>query len=304
MSKQLPEFLPDLSFWVSKEPEYRTRYYSSIFRLIGSLGVLSFFMLLSEYTMAQATQQWVTAYKDEGGQYALGRKVVTDATGNVYVAGNSRNSNSNDDYLLIKYNPAGVQQWQSKYDGGSYDGLTDLVIDASGNLYLTGNSRNANNNDYATVKYNAAGEQQWVARYNGNFGTNSDDNATAMAVDAQGNVYVTGQSIGSATTNYSNYDYATVKYNAAGEQQWVARYSGNTTSLNNYSYDYATDIAVDKTGNVYVTGQSMGNVNNQNNDYDYATIKYNTAGVQQWVARYSGNTSNTNTYSYDIARAL
>src|ERR1051326_3387189 len=51
-----------------------------------------------------------------------------------------------------------------------------------------------------------------------------------MAIDSSGNVYVTGQSW---SANTSEYDYATVKYNADGQQQWVARsiVSGNPLLL-------------------------------------------------------------------------
>jgi hypothetical protein len=78
-------------------------------------------------------------------------------------------------------------------------------------------------------------------------------------------VYVTGSSIG------TNYDYATIKYNSSGVQQWVIRYNGPGNS-----YDYASSLAVDGSGNVYVTGVSFGS----GTYYDYATIKYSqTVGI-------------------------
>ena len=115
--------------------------------------------------------------------------------------------------------------------------------------------------------------EAWVARYNGP--GNDLDVAEAIAVDNSGNVYVTGRS---SDVDFSTH-YATIKYNSAGQQQWIARYYGPR----NYQ-DVPTGIAVDKSGNVYVTGYSFGS----GNTYDYATIKYNSDGQEQWVARYNG----------------
>ena len=87
-------------------------------------------------------------------------------------------------------------------------------------------------------------------------------------MDGSGNVYVTGQSIGSGTSN----DYCTIKYNSSGVQQWIARYDGPGNSD-----DWAYSIAVDGSGNVYVTGQSTGSGPGE----DYATIKYSQPiGIQ------------------------
>jgi len=122
---------------------------------------------------------------------------------------------------------------------------------------------------------NAQVTQEWVIRYNGP--GNGIDNAYSMAVDGLGNVYVTGSSYGgSGNTD----DYATIKFNSAGVQQWVVRYNGT----GDY-WDEAYSIAVDGSGNVYVAGRSWGGVYSE---YNYATIKYNSAGVQQWVKKYVG----------------
>src|SRR5439155_553137 len=123
------------------------------------------------------------------------------------------------------------------------------------------------------------GTGSMVARYNGP--GNAGDTAWAVAVDASGNVYVTGASVGSGTGK----DYATIKYNSSGIQQWVARYNGPA-----HANDYANAIAVDGSGNVYVTGGSGGSgVGCVPACDDYATIKYNSSGRQQWVARYNGS---------------
>src|SRR4029077_8424787 len=129
-----------------------------------------------------------------------------------------------------------------------------------------------------TVKYNSAEQQQWVARYNGL--ANGSDQAFAIDVDGAGNVYVTGQSLGSATS----YDYATVKYDASGAEDWVAHYDGPGSP-----WDSALAIAVDGSGNVYVTGTSFVSRTSS----AYATIKYSQSPsgtptptpCQVWVDR-------------------
>jgi Beta-propeller repeat len=74
-------------------------------------------------------------------------------------------------------------------------------------------------------------------------------------------------------------EYTTIKYNSAGQQQWVARYHG--TGNGN---DTAYALAIDSSGNSYVTGVSF----NSNNNFDCVTIRYDPAGQETWVARYDG----------------
>ncbi|HEU4772638.1 MAG TPA: SBBP repeat-containing protein [Candidatus Udaeobacter sp.] len=220
-------------------------------------------------------EAWVARYKAPGPfSFNDATGIAVDNSGNVYVTGTS-----NSDYATVKYNPEGQEQWDARYDGPAHgtDQASAIAIDNSGNVYVTGRSDAGGFVfNYATIKYDSAGQQEWVARYDGP--GNGHDIAKAIAVDGSGNVYVTGSSMGSDTS----VDYATIKYNAAGQQQWVARYTGPESGDHP---DEARAIAVDSSGNVYVTG---GSWDPDNSRYDYATIEYNTAGQQEWVARYNG----------------
>ncbi|CAN5377254.1 hypothetical protein BH10BAC1_BH10BAC1_08740 [soil metagenome] len=166
-------------------------------------------------------------------------------------------------------------QWQTRYtSAGSFaDRAEDLFLDASGNVYVTGIGRGASGNfDYVTIKYDALGAQVWRSEYNGP--GNGLDEAHAITVDATGNTYVTGWSLG-----VGGYDYATIKYNSAGVQQWASRYT-NTAS----GTDEAWDVGVDNAGNVFVTGTSDGAGSNS----ACTTVRYNSAGVQQFANRFEG----------------
>ena len=233
-------------------------------------------------------QLWVARYNGPGKSDDWAYAIAVDASGNVYVTGFSTGSGTSRDYATVKYDPNGNLLWVARYDGpGQSDDVAyAMAVDASGNVYVTGYSVGsaATYYDYATVKYDPNGNQLWVARYNGP--GNYFDGASAIAVDASSNVYVTGYSTGLGTLQ----DYATVKYDPNGNQLWVARYNGPGNSD-----DGAHAIALDKDGNAYVTGQSTGSGTRN----DYATIKYDPNGNQLWVGRYNGPGN-----SSDIATAI
>jgi hypothetical protein len=170
-------------------------------------------------------------------------------------------------------------EWLREYSSSALKGHAEgmaVATDPQGNFYVAGKAEGSfSSYDYLTIKYSSSGVELWSARYDGP--VHGIDIANAVAVDAAGNVYVTGLSTGLE----SGYDYATVKYDAAGQQQWVTRYDGPGNSN-----DAASSIAVDGDGNVYVTGESRGLGIGSN--FDFATVMYNSLGEEQWVNRYDG----------------
>jgi hypothetical protein len=230
---------------------------------------------------------WVRRYNGSVDSLDEATAVVVDRFGNVYVTGGSSDMLGIADYATIKYDPDGDTAWARRYNGPAdfWDVASDLAVDSSCNVYVTGYSFGSGTaDDYATIKYYSNGDTAWVRRYNvpGDFW----DMASALAVDSSGDVYVTGYSSGTGTVD----DYATIKYYPDGDTAWVRRYNGPGDSI-----DQAHALAVDESGNVYVTGGSS----NALGIADYATIKYYPNGDTAWVRRYDRSEN-----FYDEASAI
>src|SRR5688572_19919046 len=161
------------------------------------------------------------------------------------------------------------QVWVNSYNGpaNGEDKSNAMKTDAAGNIYVTGYSTGlGTSKDITTIKYNSQGVLQWTARYDGP--GNSTDEAYAITIDASGNIYVTGYSVGSN----SDKDIVTIKYNSNGVQQWAIRH----TSAGEYD-DEAYAITVDASGNSYVCGYQY----DDDKDDEIVVIKYNSSGVMQ-----------------------
>jgi hypothetical protein len=151
-------------------------------------------------------------------------------------------------------------------------------VDTNNDIIVTGRSRNnltPHYSYYVTVKYSSAGVAVWTNRYNGSAGMNIMDGATAVAVDGNNDVIVTGHS---DNPTYATYDYATIKYSSTGVPLWTNRYNqGSTFGATAYG------VVVDRSNNVIVTGVVLGTSSSS-----YSTIKYSSAGVPLWTNACAG----------------
>jgi uncharacterized delta-60 repeat protein len=223
---------------------------------------------------SSGTRLWADRYNGPGNDYDRAVAIAVDNLDNVYVTGSSKRAEGDLDYATIKYDPNGSRLWVKRYNGsaGGHESAWAIDTDSLGNVYVTGWSEGAGTGkDFATIKYDPNGIQLWAVRYD-NPDWNLDDEAQAMAIDAMGNIYVTGSSNEDSFTDH----YTTIKYDPNGNEIWVTGYS--------YTDDEAKAIAIDSLGNICVTGNSNGS----NGRPDYATVKYDPNGNELWVVRYNG----------------
>jgi hypothetical protein len=216
---------------------------------------------------SSGTEQWAAGYSGPSLDYNMPYKITLNDTGNTRVQGTTYGLGPPGDCVAVRRDSSGVEEGTVVFNGpcDGIDQPSAVAVDEGGNVYLTGWTYDPDTGrDYVTVKYDSLGKRRWVRSYDGP--AHSDDTPYAITVDEDGNVYVTGESEGSSTSS----DYATVKYDSSGKQQWVRRYDGPANGN-----DCAYAITVDS-NYVYITGYSEG----QDSSGDYATIRYSCAGVE------------------------
>jgi hypothetical protein len=202
---------------------------------------------------------WVRRYNGSADDNDYAYWLALDASGNIYVTGQSVEKGSDNDITTIKYSPDGDILWMQSYSrpGNGYDADQAVAVDGDGNAYITGNHTTATGLECVTLRYSTTGDLLWSASFNGP--DQSGGVLISIALDDLANVYVSGFVFSGGAS-----DAATVKYDTSGIEQWARLYDGPAQS-----YDGTYAIAVDNGYNVVVTGYSTG----VGTDYDYTTIK-------------------------------
>lgn len=229
----------------------------------------------------QGNELWAVRY--DGGDHDNATALTVDDAGNIYVAGDSYRADGFEDFTTIKYDPEGNEIWVAKTRNimpTNIGEVSSISVDGTGNVFITGYMfvryvYGERDTDFVTLKYDSEGNELWMARYGGP--ANGRDEAMYLALDDDGNAYVSGYSTAIGPLHTTR-DYTTIKYDAEGDIVWLARYNGSADGQDNPS-----GLEVDDLGNTYVTGTAEG----VSSEEDYVTIKYDPDGNESWVNRYN-----------------
>lgn len=259
----------------------------------------------------------------------VGKALATDADGNVYIGGNFSSPalvfDVNDTLLnsypgynnifLAKYDANGNLLWY-KQEGERNIVLTDIAIDDTANLYITGSLSNpmvifetdtlynfnasGGSSDIFIVKIDSAGNDVWAM----NEGAIQSEYATSISLDPNGNILITGGFefgyfiFGNDTLENPSYDtddIFVVKLANDGSPIWAKR-----AGAVNDADEWGNSITSDQDGNVLVTGSFKGgtiyfgttplvNTDNSGNTHDIFIAKYGSNGNLIWVKKAGGS---------------
>jgi len=255
------------------------------------------------------TQLWSKRFGGIGG--GAGRAIAIDSKGlNFYVAGEFSGtvdlggdplvSAGLADIFVARFASDGSHLWSKGFGGTSNDRGLGIAVHGS-DLVLTGHFgatvdfggeplTSAGSSDILVAKLSAGdGSHRWSKR----FGSPTSDGGAGVAIDADGNVLVTG--VFRATVNFGGGPleaqagkFATfvAKFDAAGSHRWSDGFGGTTGSSEGFG------ITTDGDGNVLVTGSATGTVNfgggslDGSSQRDIFVAKFASTGSHLWSQRF------------------
>jgi hypothetical protein len=228
--------------------------------------------------------QFQMAFSDGFG-FDQGNAIAIDGAGNILVGGTGNAQGSLVTAYFAKYNAAGQRQFLHRVGGGSSEWVQRIAADANNNIYITGNMQREGDYDPGpntfTLTPLAIGVfDVFMAKYDpaGNFifankvgGINRDE-VFDMAVDASGNMYITGNFEISGDFDPGP-NTAIINGSAAGSSIFFAKYSSTGGYVyakpivaSGSTFDKGNAIATDGLGNAYIAGTFQGTV-----DFDPGT---------------------------------
>ena len=219
------------------------------------------------------SEEWISLYEPIYDNWIEPSAMTVDESGSVYITGGDGTKGgqiiSLYNFLTIKYDSNGLLQWDTFYYGNEYGWATGraIIVDSNSNVYITGDCYEPEGMDMVTIKYNDNGEVLWDSHF-----ISYLSHPVSISTDFEGNVII-------IIDTY--HDFATIKYDQEGSEQWIVFYDSGGINW----WDVPYDLAVDQYGNIYVTGSA----GSEDTYSDYVTLKYSPTGSQEWLIFFDGD---------------
>ena len=236
------------------------------------------------------------------GSNTTGFSIATDASGNVYVAGQTDGGLDGNtltgitDLFVAKYNSSGIKQFIRQLGvSGSNTSSYSIATDTSGNVYVAGETNGnldgntlAGTKDFFITKYNSSGVKQFTRQLGVAL---ADTIGRGITTDVSGNIYIAGYTFGDLDGNTltGTRDLFVTKYNSSGVKQFTRQLGvvgANATGVS---------VITDSSDNIYVAGDTNGNLdgNTLTGTNDHFFTKYNSSGVKQFTRQLGVTGANT-----------
>jgi hypothetical protein len=213
------------------------------------------------------THLWSRRFGDADWQVA--RSVTVDALGNVIFTGEfygtvnfggtSLVSAGSDDIFIAKLSPGGAHLWSQRFGDADWQEAWGIAVDPSRSVFLAGDFDGtldfgkgplvSEGGDIFLVKFGVSAIQ-WSRR----FGDEEYQHAQSIAVDASGNVFLTGYFFGAVDFGGgplvqvgTTYDIYLAKFDPSGSHLWSRRFG-------DVEWEETRSIAVDPWGNAFLAG--------------------------------------------------
>lgn len=202
---------------------------------------------------------WVRQFGAHMDDEATG--VAVDADDNVIVVGNTPLAMPGGtrigkrDAYVIKFDADGEQLWVQQIGSLEDDYVYGVAVDGDGSIFVAGHTYGLVGEDGSYVglidafvtKLGPDGALQWTIQ----FGTTNYDYVSGVAVDAEGNVIVIGQTQGTFPDNskFSALDAFAAKFDTDGQQLWIRQFGPGAEIL-------TRGVATGPDGSVFIVGDT------------------------------------------------
>jgi Secretion system C-terminal sorting domain/PKD-like domain len=281
----------------------------------------------------QGKRHWATYFGGEG--FDIARDLVTNASGNMIITGETSSLNSistngafqktyaggESDIFIVQFASNGNRLWSTYYGGTGYEIGWAISIDKNQCTWITGET-NSNNgisstgayqtkhggyDDIFLLKIKNDGSKEWSTYY----GFDGEDRGWDIEVDNEGNAWITGVTSTQfklatpgayQTRQAGGGDAFLAKFSSTGELIWSTYFGGSKV-------DYGWGLTIDNAGNGWVVGYtaSSDTISSSNafqkyyggGNYDCFVAKFTASGVKNYGSYIGGSNDE---YAWKIIR--